>query len=155
MSEMIRTSKQNWMRLCKNRIHFPMKHTMLRLPTDTEEDGSWPWQSIMARISRSATNTKNMSLDFMKGDERQVLVTHLPDRVLANSSVAGEREEHKQTAKSWKEYVEGGGVLLSVLIGTNGSEVQDSRYSGEKFSVVRSSSVSWTYNKHDGRPHRD
>ena len=77
-----------------------MKHTMLRLPTDTEEDGSWPWQSIMARISRSATNTKNMSLDFMKGDERQVLVTHLPDRVLANSSVAGEREEHKQTAKS-------------------------------------------------------
>ena len=77
-----------------------MKHTMLRLPTDTEEDGSWPWQSIMARISRSATNTKNMSLDFMKGDERQVLVTHLPDRVLAKSSVAGERENHKQTAIS-------------------------------------------------------
>ena len=60
-----------------------------------------------------------MSLDFMKGDERQVLVTHLPDRVLANSSVAGEREEHKQTAKSWKKYVEGGGsylVFSSVLM---------------------------------------
>ena len=43
-------------------------------------------------------------------------------------------------------------VTVSVLIGSNGSGVQDSRYSWEKFSVVWSRSVSQTSNKHEGNP---